>query len=266
KILLFFMSVFLISFSAGLFFFAKKIEPKEIHKYAIELLQKSSPESTFSIGEVDYSLGFSVSVFIKDIQMMKQDKKVACVVWVEFRMSLWFVYFGGGNIDVKVMNTVISKFEDEKTNEQINLKSIHKNLKLEEIEIPHFLVKNKLNIRFMNISYQSELEQIEIDTLLLKNINMNGFSAFEIIQKKESHPYHLQVVGELNIKKLLETSEAKISFFANISDLKLKNNSLLVPDIKINGKGELSANGELKATISAKASDLLTMKFNAFFG
>src|SRR5690606_5217008 len=136
---------------------------------------------------------------------------------------------------------------------------------MQKIKLPEIFIRNKVNMRFTNFTYEDEAEY-QVDTLLFKDIAKNGVSAFEIIKNNNNdslNPYQLQVVGEIDLTKLFELNETNISFFANINNLKLREGKISLPDIKFSGQGELNSQGELKTNIELRANDLLQMRLNA---
>lgn len=267
KAILLILAICLTSFSLGLFFLAKKIEPLAIKNKTIELLNKSYPENNFEIKDVDYSLGFSVSLFLRELNATKNESLVLKADWIEFRLPLWAVYFGGGNLDIRIVNAYVKKEKEGITAKNLGLTGIHQGLDNKTIEVPSVFSRNKINIRFINLTYDHE-RAYSVDTLLFKNISRKGLSAFEIIknnQKDVLNPYDFQIVGEVNLQKLVENNETDISFFANVHNLRLHQGRFKLPDLKLSGKGALNSNGVLSASVDLKGNESIQMKFKALF-
>lgn len=255
KVLLFILAVLLMGFASGLFYIAKEIDANNVKEIATEILESTTPGVKYEIESVDYTLGFYVVLHAREITGTYNGSPFSKVDYAEFRLPLWAVYFGDGNLDVKVFGLTISANEDRKNTEN--------DLSPHNFELPRILERNKLNLRISGFKYDAETRPLDADLILFKNVNFQGLTGFEIIRKpvEESRlSFHLQIIGELELHKLLNGENADVSLLANITKIKSRNNKL--QDIRLSGKGMVSTQGSANLSLEGKGNELFQHKMD----
>ena len=102
KILLSVAIVGIVTFASLILFISSKINPELIRKKTISAIEESLPKAKAEIGEIDYSLGASISLNVKNfsLKIKKTGELLTNLKEFEVKIPVFSILTGGGVIDI----------------------------------------------------------------------------------------------------------------------------------------------------------------------
>jgi hypothetical protein len=165
-----------IIFTGTLFYISSKISPAEIKKVVLENLTKQFPNCNVTLGDLNFSLGFSFKFDAKNFSMSlknhEKDGELIKVDEAQISIPIWAIITGGGSIEVNVNNPEIyylvynkdennlktalagaAKSEDvapiaEADNKGQKEKTLDAGNDANKVKLMNFFAKSNVNIKF----------------------------------------------------------------------------------------------------------------------
>lgn len=254
KILSLILVSLLISFSFGLYYLAKEINPEGLKNEAYIILSRAIPNSKIKLNGVDYKLGLSVVVSFNSIEIESVDQTLKIEELI-FKLPLWSVYFGKGLLDVQLKKITLDVLKKEtKDGEFSNKVKKEKNLK-----ILSAFERNTVNLKIQNFEHL-RYPSLSFESFVAKNFTKPGVTAFEMIKKGALNNNLFQVVGEIDFQKLFSNKEAELKLYGNIKDLNISN--VIKPlSFKMTFNGIIKNNASMKGVLNLKSNE--NFEFNS---
>ncbi len=278
---------FVILVMAGLYFYATtQISPELIRKVTLEQLQKNFPAAKISLGKIDLSFGASIELHLDELDMQFSHKakkyRLASVKNVSAKIPIWAILIGNGTIQVEVNNPSLGYYElgtennwtlamkkSKGKSSAANVRSkvdVEKQEKLQEFSVPGLVSRFRLNVEVKNVDVAYGLKDgsggdVKFETFLLKNLNFESSTAFELLSKLDITPIKGQtvslemlVIGELNLGEFIETQEISCKTMIKARNIKLSNFAGDIPDIKTDIIVKVEKNGNIKGNVQTSFS------------
>jgi hypothetical protein len=286
----------------GLFaFISSKIKPEEIRKLTLEILNKQLPKANSNIEVIDYSIGTSVRLYVKNFNMTVKENNdpLINVGEVEVKIPLLAILTTGGGIEINVKNPKIDYLGYAQGANWLNIlpesaptKEASEKKDSEELKLPEFISKSKIDVRFEGIDlnykpFQAAVSNINVSRILIKDINLETTTAFEVasvidfnLSETRNIKLDLLVVGQTNIGKFLKEKKLEASVVTNLKDIKISDLDFSIPNVKnildvqideaktitLSAKTELESLGDINANVKMLASKVnvndLVVKIN----
>lgn len=288
-ILISILLIAVVGFAGTMYFVSQKIDPETIKKIAVESIEKALPGSSAEIEKIDYSMGTSVTLEVKklNLKLKKSKQQLLGINELQVKIPLLAIFTSGGTIDIitKAPKLHLKTYANGKTNWEraigakvsskktiTNKEKAKKNKKTKTStkEIPSFLSRSQINIRvtdteFKIIDSKNKKSQLTISKFLLKNIGLKKPTAFEIrshidylLGGQNRMKTNLQLVGELDIKNLTENGKLKFETTLNLSKTSIEGQNK-IPDVKGRVKIE-SAKDKSTGHLEVKIGNLVDIK------
>lgn len=270
---------------------SQKINPEEIKKLIKKGVSDAMPATEAELEQIDYSLGLSVKMYLKQFELnLKADKtKLFSVGEVELKVPIWAILSGGGTVEVSVKKPnayykALNKDQTNwdlalpKSNESAEKKSDVKNEKDKKLELPSFVTNSRVNIKVegLNLEYlpfQQPPANINVSKIVFKNINLKSSTAFEIRSKivypmdpSKTFVTNLQMIGEIDIGKILNEKKIAASVVVNLSETSLTGLEFKIPDVENKIKIVVLENGEISTEMAIKASHIAEANIKTTLG
>ena len=284
KIITGFVIGLMLIIGGAIFYASQKVKPEQIRQLTISLLEKQFPNAKVELGKVDYSLGTSLTFSLHDLEMsLKQGEKLAVVKEAQLKVPVIAVLTNGGTITLNIDSPAIALIEKKKElnwQRAMGKKMVSKSssqapskadakandkAQKQKTELPSFINRSKINVKFSNTKVNYSLGksgegEILVDKVILKNINLASSSAYEIASKiklklatNDELSLGLMIIGQIDLKKFVETGILQTSLIVNIDDL-------LYPSILAQ---ELSAKIDLDVIVQKDGKVDLKTKFSS---
>jgi len=280
----------LVVFSSALYFISTQINPEMIRKISISTIEKNLKQVKAEIKEIDYTLGTSINLTIKEILLtQKKDRsKLLELKEIEVKIPLLAILTSGGIIQVQADNPKLYVVKKEGIinwiealdSEESQTKSTNKMKTLKgQVELPRFVERSKLNFKLNNLQMLINLGEfqkstIDVNRITVKNLNFTKSTAFEMntsinyqLEKEQFAHTKFQVIGEIFLKELLEKNQLNISTSVKVTESSLDGLKVRIPNmkgkLKINGDlDKLSVDSNLEFSGSASVDSKLTYQKN----
>lgn len=215
---------------------------------------------------------------------------------VKVKVPLWALITNGGTISINVDSPEVNYKEINKGKTNIDLalgpdkkeetaksqtekkdsaEDKSKSKSDDKIEVPNFVKNSKINVKFNNIQlkyslYQSLNGKTVVSRILLKNIGLGSPSAFEIssdinvnLDKDNKFETSLLVIGDLDLKTILDRGEISSLIHVNLSNTKMSSLAISIPDVKSTIKVNLSKTGNINADVKTNIGSVSAMSIIA---
>lgn len=266
KILISFGLLLLVVALSSIYFISTKINPEMIKKLSVEAIEENLVDTKAEITQVDYTLGTSVKLFVKGINLTRKSdrSKLLEFALIEVNIPLLAILTSGGVIEISADAPII--YVNQK-NEKINwleviasketkkaevnqVKNTQKHTK--EFKIPDFVERSKLNFKLNNLKVLMDLGEfkkstVDVNRITVKNLNFIKSTAFEIqtsvnyqLAKEQYFKTEIQSIGEIFLKDLIENNKLNLTTTLKINNTSLDGVEVKIPTIK----GKIKANGE----------------------
>lgn len=264
----------------GTFFYVKsKINPEEIRKMTVEAISKAMPGADVSLGSVNYALGLNVKLGFNDLQIKLKEDKLEVVSIKDFHVKIpvWAIITNGGTVDINVQNPHVNFKEYTAKSNSITLALGKKEdaaaevkdeakkdgASSEKMEVPGFIAKSKLNVRVSDILLKySKLDgtngEITFNHFLLKNVNMETTTAFEIesdiavnLKDQKKFQTHGLVIGQVNLSEFVKDKKIDTSLVVDITNTSMTGLNYKLPDIKSKIRVVVPNQGAIKLDIES---------------
>lgn len=247
KIIISLLFIVMIFCGALIYTVSEKINTKEIEKITIENIEKLIPNTTVSIGKVDYSLGSSIRVYINELKIIKKDsnKDLFIVRKLITKFPLLTLITGKGSVDLNLEEPeVLIHSDDDKTNWHTALaKDINDKKNIEtSVLVPTFFKNSKINLKVTNavikFNKKENKSSIFLEKILFKNFNLTQSTAFEIVSKvdykikNEEIVSNIQIIGEVEIGKFVKKNLIDANLFLEFKNTQSKKLNITFPLIK----------------------------------
>lgn len=241
----------------------KKIEPTEIGLFVKRSLKEVFPNSKIEVGNINYSMGTVVRVYVNDLQIgddvVKVDK-ITC------KIPLLSVIFGGSTIQVLIDRPIIKSQIKNKFSLAAKLDS------KVTFEVPAFISKNKIDFKISEVQSISKIEKVKISKVYFKNFSLRKSMAYEIKAKVKTdingmfYDADSKVIGEINLSQLNKESKLNSDVLLELDNI-IGQDTIKFPRIRgrfklqlekidqINGSGELSQDGVLESKFNFQVND-----------
>lgn len=280
KIILSAVLVLLLLIFAGIFFYvSQKLTPKEINQQLVLQLEKTFPNASVDLGEIDIGIGLSVSVDVARLNLKLKDKnktELFSVSNIKARIPFWAIVTGGGKIEISLDHPEIFYKEMEgsnnwqasmgglaSTSSSSDLNEGKKALSEEKkkINIPSAFYKSSLDFKLqeMIIKYQLKNQQkgqLKISKFLIKGLNLLNPTAFELdsefkanLDAKKQISLQTLVIGQFNLAEYLNDESISILMMINLNSVKANWAPYQIPDSKTEVKLKRYANSDIEGGI-----------------
>lgn len=269
--------VFLTIFISGLVFVQSQIKKKDIRELIVKNIEGNLRDVKVDIGEIDYSLGFSVEFEIEDLVLKNKSSrnKLLSLKELEINIPLLAILTSGGTIDIG--SDSLEVFVHTKRGEMNWMEVLPEKQpvtdKKEEvettvnIEVPSFVKKSKINIALKGIKLllndEGKKSKVHVSKLMIKNLNLKKSTAYEV---RTSLEYDLgdkkliskiKAIGELNLSEMLEKGNMSTGVTVNISKTKL--GDMDIPNVQ----GKVNVNkikDKLEGKLNLKVGSFMSFK------
>lgn len=270
------------------YFVTQKINPEEIKKLIVKGISDALPATSVQLDKVEYSIGTSVTIALKDFDLRLRDSKIKLfnVSDVEVKVPIWAIITGGGAIDVNVKEPnayyiAINKNEynwDKALPREDAGKDKEAKTKTEEskeFQIPDFVNNSRIDIKVSGLNaiyepFNAKPSQIKVSKIVFKNINLKTTTAFEVsssiryaLDPEKNFKTKLQVIGEVNIGKFLKEKSLTTSLLINLADTSMTGLDFQIPNVESKLKVDIKPDGVIDTESEVKAGSLMEAVINA---
>ncbi len=285
KIVIIVVFILGLGLSGILYHAAQRFRPEDVRLYAIKAISDIFPGAKVSIGKIDYSIGTSIKFKLLDLDLKLKNKKgkgaeLSKLKDLDIKIPIWSLITGGGRFEINIKRPVINYYEFAKkksnwvialgkntkvTQSQTKKKKRKKGSKIKKddgsVTIPPFLYNSKLNIKLEDVNFFYRLSDgskghLDLSRFIVKNLNLTEPTAFELAlsfnsstQKKKGPSLDVQLIGQTNLGDFLDNQKLSSSMVLTISKIKGVSGIKDVPNLKINLKSDIFANGDIKSKI-----------------
>jgi hypothetical protein len=284
KIILITLFVLFSLFSGALYYASTKISSDDVRKATLEALEKKFPKAKVEIGKIAISLGPSITVTIEELNLNtrrnKKNYKMAKIGNLSVKIPIWAIIFGGGTIQVRSEKPEINYHEFSKSNNwsyamdddgksnSVTLKSSksgnsnnggESDVGVEAFAIPAFITNSKLHLKITDVGLTYRLKdkskgKVLLSKFLIKDLNFNSSTAFEIasfqsFQMKNGNEaaFKTLLIGSFNLSELIESKKITSRIVLKLTDIKISNIPMVIPDLKTDLELEVGETGDLKS-------------------
>lgn len=289
KILVSLLLAFIGAMAVVFYIVSTKINPEMIKKSAIEAIEQNLKDSKATIGEVSYSLGFNVKLYLKELKIVsKKNGDLASLGEAKVEVPILAILTNGGTVDIKVDAPEVvykelpgggSNWEAaiaSKANSKKAVKSnSDKKIETKEVELPSFIEKSRIDLKITNLKavllqLEKEKSEVMINKILFKNVNLKKTTAFEIVSKldysldkEKSISANAQLVGEIALNNFLKNGAIDTNMLLNIDDVKADWLPLKVPALKNVIQFKMTDQGTIQAEVRSNSSGVFNIEVEA---
>ena len=280
-------------FGGGYVFISSKITPESVRAQLEEHLRNLFPNGNISVGQVSYSLGFSVYVEIDRLEGHFQEQSLFNLKNISVSVPIFSILRGGGSINISMekpalyyteakgktnwaqaLGDLVPSRDGPPRNGQGSSKGEKEGLREGLLALPVFLRDSTLNVdlRGLSLIYKQDNKknEVTVDKLLLKEVGINSFLSFELdslfhltVGEGKKLQFRFVSIGEMKIREFFEKSVLPISVLIKISDIKAEGMPYNIEEVqsKIDLILDHNAEAEGRAEVTYREANSLRFRF-----
>jgi hypothetical protein len=225
------------------------IDIKQIEQQSIATIQRAFPNVDVQFEEIDYKLSTSLKIMGKNlrfkIKKRQRDTDIETLLEVkrfEVKIPLVAMMMNGGNIRFRGYDVEINYEDYPKRNNWNFVFSDHALYK--ELEVLSFITNSRLNFNLYNskVSYKlrkSKPKEVSFEKIVIKDLNSTSTTAYELlthmdyeVAKNKKISAKVLGVGQINLKKYLETNEVETELLTHLMNIKYSKTDAEIPHLK----------------------------------
>lgn len=162
-----------------------KLQPEAFISILREEVEKNYPGTKLQITKIDYRLSVDFNLRLKEIELVRQGKKLGSIGELEIKIPWWLFIANRGNAQINLSRLVIILDHDEKESKpaaDIAQSSIKKAQKI-KVELPEYLANAKFTLRAKDIVIKDSVDSrryFNLSKLLVREFQYGKNSAFEL--------------------------------------------------------------------------------------
>ena len=270
-----------VAIGAAFYVVSTKIDPELIRKSAIEAIEGNLNDVKATIGEVSYTLGFTVKVNVKnlDISAAKSGDPLLRVADAKVEVPILSILSNGGTVDVKIEKpeVVLKELPGGSSNwkaalptgEEAKKPSTGKKEESKgEVELPSFVENSRVDLKITDLGLThiplgKKPSTIQVEKILLKNLNLKKTTAFEVvsslqygIDQEKTVSANVQLVGEVALNNFFKTGAIDTNMLLNVDNIKASWLDLKVPALKNVIRFKMKEDGSIEAEVRTNGGPL----------
>ncbi|MCY4524383.1 MAG: hypothetical protein OXB84_06565, partial [Halobacteriovoraceae bacterium] len=292
KIIILLCTAFFVFFTTAVFITLKKISPEKIRNTVRASLQKTFPSANVEIGEIDFSLGFTINLNVEEISAslsLKNNKeRLFSLKNISVHIPLRSILFGGGAIEAVFLHpeffysemkagnnwalAMKNPQETSRKKKREHREEITKKSDSSSLVVPGALGRIKLNFKFIDVNFNYVLKNkqkgnIKFSRFLIKDINFQEKTAFELasemnfyLDKKKSLGLDALLIGEFNLADFYIKEKIESFILVKLGNFRTKGISVNPPEIKAEIHLKADKKGEITTKVLADISKKSKLK------
>jgi len=274
-------STFTILLVSVYIYISTQLDAEEIRITTIKKIEENFPHLRVNLGELSLEFGQSIILKTDNLELKTEsDESLFKVKKANFKIPVFSILLGGGNIEVDITSPVLFyEYSDkvslwEKALKDNTAKKLIEIKEVEEYILPAFLANSTLAIRLHDseIVYKKNdlIKRSIINKLVVKNLGVNSNAAYEIksnlsypMSESKTLNFHTFIVGSINFMDYLESKTLPIKSSYKLENIGIEGHGDSIPmitgniEILLNEKGEMNLKNSLRLEKTTLKHDLV---------
>jgi hypothetical protein len=221
-----------------------KLKPEALIGVIREQVERNYPGSKLTVGKIDYRLSLDFKVNLTDIQLQRNEAKLASVGEIEVKIPWWLFLSNKGTTQINISNLDIM-LDQPKVEKVLSGGPNSEKQKIKvDVNVPDYLLSAKYTLRAKGISVRDAKDlsrKIILSKLLVREFQYGKNSAFEMTipievnHNKAKYDSELWLFGDVTPKAHQWSLNYRGEFKTRDTSEKFQ-----LEDVTIDGKAEMS--------------------------